>query len=75
MKTIINFKISKGEKYFVAECFDLPIVTQGLTLDETVANIKEALALHLDGEDLNELNISNNFSISINIDVGELEYA
>ena len=47
MKKIIQVKISKGEKYFVAECLDLPVVSQGKTLDETAENIQEAIALHL----------------------------
>ena len=34
MKNIIQAHIYKGEKYFVAECVDLPVVTQGKTLDE-----------------------------------------
>jgi predicted RNase H-like HicB family nuclease len=41
-RRIIHFRIYKGEKYYVAECIDLPIVTQGKTLDEVVENIKEA---------------------------------
>jgi predicted RNase H-like HicB family nuclease len=75
MKKIINFKIFQGEKYYVAECIDLPIVTQGLTLDETMANIKEALTLHLEDEDLNLLNIMKNPAVSVNFDLGELVYA
>jgi len=48
MKRIIQVKIYKGEKYYVAECFDLPVVTQGKTLDEVVENVKEAISLHLE---------------------------
>jgi predicted RNase H-like HicB family nuclease len=42
--------VHKGEKYYVAECLELPVVTQGKTLDETMANLQEAVALHLEGE-------------------------
>ena len=72
MKRIIQFRIYKGEKYYVAECVDLPIVTQGKTLDEVVENIREAISLHLEGEDLEELEISPDFSVLVNL---ELEYA
>lgn len=48
MEILIQFHIFKGEKYYVAECTDLPIVTQAKTLDELTANIKEALELHLE---------------------------
>ncbi len=39
MKKIVQFRIYEGEKYYVAECVDLPIVTQGKTLDEVAENI------------------------------------
>jgi len=47
MKNIIQFYINKGEKYYVAQGIDLPVVTQGKTLDELMKNIKEAVELHL----------------------------
>lgn len=40
--------IRKGEKYYVAECLEIPVVTQGKTLDEAVANLREAVSLHLE---------------------------
>ncbi len=43
--------IREGEKYYVAECVEIAVVTQGETLDETVANLREAVGLHLEGED------------------------
>lgn len=54
MKRIVLVKIFKGEKYYVAECLDLPVVTQGKTLDEVAENVREAIELHLEGEDLKE---------------------
>ena len=52
MKKIIQVHIYKGDKYYVAECLDLPVVTQGKTLDELVFNLKEAVNLQLEGENL-----------------------
>ena len=72
MKRIIQFKIHKGENYYIGECVDLPIVTQGKTLDEVVANIKEALSLHLEGEDLSDLDLAPDPSVLVNF---ELEMA
>lgn len=57
MKKIIQVRISKGEHQYVAECLDLPVVTQGKTLDELAENLKEALALHLEGEDLSQFDL------------------
>ena len=42
MKSTVQFHIYKGEKYYIAEGTDLPVVTQGKTLDELIANLKEA---------------------------------
>ena len=69
MKRIIQVKIYKGEKYYVAECVDLPVVTQWQTLDEVVANIKEAIDLHLEGETLEEWDILPDFSILANFEL------
>jgi predicted RNase H-like HicB family nuclease len=40
------------EAGYVAECVEIAVVTQGRTLDETVKNLQEATALHLEGEQL-----------------------
>ncbi len=69
MKKIIQVKIYRGEKYYVAECIDLPVVTQGKTLDEVVKNIKEAIELHLDGENLEEWDVLPDYSILVNFEV------
>lgn len=47
--------IFKGDQLCVAEAPDLSRVTQGATLDELAANLKETIALALEGEDLAEL--------------------
>jgi predicted RNase H-like HicB family nuclease len=45
------------ESGFVAECVEIAVVTQGATLDETVRNLQEAVALHLEGEDPSEFGL------------------
>lgn len=48
----IEAPIRPGEQPgFVAECLEIPVVTQGATLDEVAANLREAVALHVEGED------------------------
>jgi len=47
-------------------CVDLPVVTQGKILAEAVENIREAIDLHLAGENLDEWDISPDFSILFN---------
>ena len=63
MKRIIQVRILRGEQQYVAECLDLPVVTQAPTLDELARNIQEAVALHLEGEDLAELGLAPNPTI------------
>ncbi len=64
--------IRKGEKYYVAECHEIPVVTQGITLDEAVANLKEAVALHLEGENLEELGLAPNPTLIITMETEPL---
>lgn len=52
LKRTIQVRISRGEQQFVAECLDLPVVTQARTLDELTENIGEVIGLHLEGEDM-----------------------
>ncbi len=68
-KKISRVKVYKGEKYYVAECFDLPVVTQGKTLDDVVENVKEAISLQLEGEDVKEWDILPGFSILVNFEL------
>jgi predicted RNase H-like HicB family nuclease len=70
MKKTIQVRISKGERQFVAECLDLPVVTQAPSLDELAANIREAIGLHLEGEDLAALGIASNPTILATMELG-----
>jgi predicted RNase H-like HicB family nuclease len=74
MKKIVQVKIYKGENYYIGECIDLPVVTQGKTLDELAENVREAINLHLEGENLKEWDIFPEFSILLNIEL-EPSYA
>ena len=63
MKRTIQVRISRGERQYVSECLDLPVVTQALSLDKLAVNIREAIRLHLEGEDLAALGIADNPTI------------
>jgi len=63
MKKTIHVRISRGEKFYVAECLDLPVVTQAATLDELASNLREAIALQLEGEDPADFGIAPDPSI------------
>ncbi len=38
--------------WYVARCLDVDVVSQGVTVDEALANLEEALGLYFEGEDL-----------------------
>ncbi len=61
--------VRQGETHYVAECVEIAVVTQGSTLDETLANLQEAVALHLEGEDLSELGFAPNPTIIVTIEL------
>ncbi len=65
----IPVRIFRGETKYVAECMDLPVVTEGDTLDEVTANIREAISLHLEGEDLAELGIAQNPAVVVTMEL------
>jgi predicted RNase H-like HicB family nuclease len=49
--------ISKEEKWYVAHCVELGVVSQGKTIEEAKANLQEAVELYLESfgsEDLPE---------------------
>ena len=61
----IHAVVFSSDGYFVANCLEVAVVTQGRTLDETLANLREAVSLHLEDEDLDELGLVSNPSLSI----------
>jgi len=63
VKRTIQVRIFRGDQQYVAECLDLPVVTQAPTLDALAANILEAISLHLEGEDLAQLGLSDDPTI------------
>jgi predicted RNase H-like HicB family nuclease len=69
MKKIIQVHIYKGDSYFVAECLDLPVVTQAKTLDELAKNLQEAIALQLEGEDPSTFGLAEKPSILASIEI------
>lgn len=72
MRRSIKAYIYKGDTHYVAECMDIAVVTQGKTLEETISNLQEAVALHLEGEDLAELDLAPNPSLLVTMELEPL---
>ena len=56
---------TESEGWYVAECMEAAVVTQSRTLDELVGNLREAVGLHLEGEDPAELGLSPKPRLSV----------
>jgi predicted RNase H-like HicB family nuclease len=66
----IKAVIRPGEQSgYVAECLEIPVVTQGRTLDEVARNLQEAVALHLDGEDLATLGLAASPTVVVTMEL------
>ena len=69
-RNVIQIILYPGEESgYVAECVNLPVVTQGLTIDATVKNMQEALALHLEGENPEEMGLSPNAPLIVSMEL------
>ncbi|MFO8009552.1 MAG: type II toxin-antitoxin system HicB family antitoxin [Dehalococcoidia bacterium] len=69
MRHSIKAFVYKGHDYYVAECMDIPVVTQGKTLDETMSNLQEAVSLHLEVEDLSDLDLVSNPTLLVTFEL------
>ena len=66
----IKAVIRPGEESgYVAECLEIPVVTQGKTLDEVTRNLQEAVALHLADEDLAALGLASNPTVVVTMEL------
>ncbi|MBI2858275.1 MAG: type II toxin-antitoxin system HicB family antitoxin [Chloroflexi bacterium] len=61
--------VRRGEHQYVAECVELAVVTQGETVDETLANLREAVVLHLEGEDPATFGLAPNPTIVVTMEL------
>ncbi len=75
MKNIIQFQISKGDTFYIAEGVTIAVVTQGKTLDELAVNIREAVQLHLEGENLESLGLGQSPSVLMNFELPQVVHA
>lgn len=69
MQRTIKAFVWRGESNYVAECHEIAVVTQGATLDEVIQNLREAVALHLDGEDLEAFGLAPDPTLLVTLEV------
>jgi predicted RNase H-like HicB family nuclease len=61
----IHAVVRRDRDWYVGSCLEVAVVTQGRTLDELVSNLREAVSLHIEGEDLRALGLTPRPWISI----------
>lgn len=70
LQKTIKAVIRPGEESgYVAECLEVPVVTQGRTLDEVSRNLREAVDLHLADEDLEALGLTSDPAIIVTMEL------
>jgi len=69
LQRTVKAVVWRGERYYVAECVELAVVTQGTTVDDTLANLQEAVALHLEGEDPASFGLAPNPTILVTMEL------
>lgn len=58
LRDAVHAIVVRDGAWFVAECLEIAVVTQGRTLDETADALREAVSLHLEGEDASLLGLT-----------------
>ena len=70
LRTAVHARIMPDtESGYVATCDEIAVVTQGETLDEVTVNLREAVALHLEGEDLATLGFAAEPTIIVTLEL------
>lgn len=59
LKDSIHAVVTRDAQWFVGECLEVAVVTQGRTLSEVIQNLQEAVGLHLEGEDTGNLGLTD----------------
>ena len=55
----ISFVVWKENTYFVSKCLNVEVSSFGNTIDEAVSNLKEAVELYFENEDLEFVQIDS----------------
>lgn len=55
MSKRLNAVITRDDKFFVAQCIELGVVSQGKTIEEAQANLKEAVELYIESFGMEDL--------------------
>ena len=68
----IHAVVTESEGWYVAECLELAVVTQARSFDDLLVNLRDALALHMEGEDPAWLGLSSAPRLSVSYETAPL---
>ena len=70
LRTTIRARITPdAESGYVATCEEIAVVTQGETLDKVTTNLREAVTLYLEGENLATLGFAPELTILVTLEL------
>ena len=62
---VVHALISRSGPWSSAECLEIAVVTQGRTVDETIANLRDAVSLHIEGEDVAAMGLAAPLTLAV----------
>lgn len=68
----VHVVVTRSADWYVGECLELAVVSQAHSLDELVVNVRDAIELHLEGEDASALGIMPRPRLSLTYDIAPL---
>ena len=68
VRDLIHAVMVESEGFYVAECLEFPIVSQGSTVDDALHNLREAIALYFEGEDPTQLGIGTAPRLAVSLE-------
>lgn len=75
MKDYIQAHVQRSETGYQAECFDLPILTHGDSLNEAVENLQAAIYEFLEGKDLTQMGLAPEPKVMVSFHFGPYAFA
>ena len=65
----VHAVVGESRGWYVGECLELAVVTQARTLDELVANLRDAVTLHLEGENSTALGLTGAPRLAVSVEL------
>ena len=68
VRDLIHAVMVESEGFYVVECLEFPIVSQGSTVDDALQNLREAIALYFEGENPTQLGIGTAPRLAVSLE-------